>query len=125
MLTATAITKYFPESDETQKEHMCQNKQGLCSTKTINDEQEPQVIYAPQPRMRETCVQIKNMKHIMYTIQTTISGCVKLRKQIYHGALQIEGNLILVEPMKKRTSGKMCKAYDRLMCRMNQSGIII
>ena len=34
MLTATVIIKYYPESDETQKGHMHQNKEGLQSTKT-------------------------------------------------------------------------------------------
>ena len=36
-----------------------------------------------------------------------------------------DGNLILIEPTKNRTSGKMCKAYNKLMHQINQSGIII
>ena len=36
-----------------------------------------------------------------------------------------DGNLILVKPMKNRISGKMCKAYNNLMNRIKQSGIII
>ena len=67
MLTAAAVMKYFPELDETQKGHMQQSRQGLQSTKTIKDKQEPQVIYTPQPRVREKSVHVKDMKHIMYT----------------------------------------------------------
>ena len=33
MLTAITVIKYFPESEETQKGHMQQNRQGIQSTK--------------------------------------------------------------------------------------------
>ena len=69
MPTATAVKKYFPASDETQQVHMCQNKQGLQSTKTNDDKQEPQVIHAPQPRVREIRVNLEDKKHTMYTTQ--------------------------------------------------------
>ena len=38
---------------------------------------------------------------------------------------ETDENLILIEPMKNRTSGKMCKAYKKLMHRINQSGGMI
>ena len=69
MITATAVMKYYPESNETQKGHMCQNKQGLESTKTKNNVQEPQVVHSPQPRVREVRVNVEDIKHIMYTVQ--------------------------------------------------------
>ena len=53
MLTAMAVMKYYQESNETQKGHMHQNKQGVGSTKQKNNEQEPQVIHLPQMRVQE------------------------------------------------------------------------
>ena len=41
------------------------------------------------------------------------------------GLCKTDGNLILVEPMKNRTSSKMCKAYNNLMDRIRQSNMTI
>ncbi len=39
-LTASTVTKYFPESDETQKGHTCQTHQGVQSTKDKHKQSE-------------------------------------------------------------------------------------
>ena len=106
MLTATAVLKYFPESDETQK------GQGLQSTTNIDSEQQPQVVFATQSRVREINVYIKDMKHIIYTDQTGQFPVVSSQGNRYIMVLcKTDGNLILVKPIKNRTSGEMCKAY--------------
>ena len=63
-------SKSLSRSNETQKGHMHQTKQGVCSTKQNNDENKPQVIYEPQPRVQEIQVKVEDIKHIMYTNQT-------------------------------------------------------
>ncbi len=58
-LTATAVRKHFPESDETQKGHMKRQRQGLRSTQklqtTMGDDEDhtipnPGESTAPKPR---------------------------------------------------------------------------
>ena len=34
-----------------------------------------------------------------------------------------DGNLILVEPMKTRSSGNMCRSYNKLIAQLTESGI--
>ena len=54
MLTAKEAMIYFPESDETQKGHMWQNKQRLQSTKKIEDEQEMRMVFCNKFRHKKS-----------------------------------------------------------------------
>ena len=66
------------------------------------------------------------MKHVMYTDQTRQFPVVSSQGNKYIMVLcKTDGNLILVKPMKNRTSGKICKAYEKLMQQLNQCGIKI
>ena len=62
--------KYFPEFEEIQKGHTQQHKQGLWSTKELNDISDTNIAYMPQPRSGEICINIEDMKHIMCTYKT-------------------------------------------------------
>ena len=62
----------------------------------------------------------------MYTNQTRQVPVVSSQRNRYIMMLcETDGNLILVEPMKNRTSGEMYKAYEKLMQKMSQSVIKI
>jgi hypothetical protein len=78
-LTATAVRKHFPESDETQKGHMKRQQQGLRSTRKLqiimgDDEDHtipnPDESTAPKPRkMRDMYIKIHNASETMHTNQ--------------------------------------------------------
>ena len=70
MLTTTAVTKYFPKLDETQKGQRWQQRQGVQSTKENNDINNMHIPHMPQTRSREISINIDDMKLIMYSDQT-------------------------------------------------------
>ena len=57
--------KYLPELDKKQKGPMGQNKQGVQSTKELEEEQEPHMVHLPQTWLQEISINIEDMKHIM------------------------------------------------------------
>ena len=96
------MNKHSPESKETYKEHMRQQRQGVQSTKDNKKEQ-------------DTYLQVWYMKQIMYTDQP---GAFPIRSNQGNRYLiilcKIDSNAILAETMKNGTSGKMMKAYKKL-----------
>jgi hypothetical protein len=78
-LTATAVRKHFPESDETQKGHMKRQQQRLQSTRklqiTMGDDEDHTIpnsdeSTAPKPRkMRDMYIKIHNASETMHTNQ--------------------------------------------------------
>ena len=73
-------------------------------------------MYEPQPRVQEAQVKIEDIKHIMYTNQAGQFLVMSSQGNRFIMVLcKTDGNLIMVEPMKNRTSGKMCKAYNTLI----------
>ena len=59
-------------------------------------------------------VNIEDMKHIMYTDQTWWFPVMSSQGNRHIMELwDTNGNLILVKPMKDKTSGEMCKAYKK------------
>jgi len=74
-LTATNVSKHFPELDETQQAHMQSIKQGIHSTKErkqpvqIKQEDETSVTL-PLPKHNDVYVKIDDAKEKMYTDQT-------------------------------------------------------
>ena len=105
---------------------MCQTKQGIQSTKQKDEENKPQIINEPQPRVQEIQVKVEDIKHIMYTNQTGPFPVMSSQRNRYIMVLcKTDRNPIPVEPMTNRTSGEMCKAYITLMRRLKQSGITV
>ena len=61
---------------------------------------------------------------VMYTDQTSKFPVVASQGNQYIIFLcKIDGNLILVKPLKSRMSGEMCKAHNRLMQWLQDGGI--
>ena len=53
-LTVTNVSKHFPESDETQKGHMKQGKQGVRSTKVFDEDAMPEFTPTPGVKHKDT-----------------------------------------------------------------------
>ena len=110
MLTTKAVTKYFPESEEQQCRLWVQ------STKEQDKNTHINTVNSPQTRTRDICIKIKNIKQLMNIDQRGKFPIKSNQGNRYIMVLcKIDGKLIMVKPMKYRTSGKMCKAYGRLM----------
>ena len=61
-------------------------------------------------------VKVKDMKQVMYIDKTSKFPVIPIQGNQYIMVLyKIDDNLILVKSMKSRTSGEMCKAYNRLV----------
>jgi hypothetical protein len=73
-MTSKNINKFFPESDETQKGHMKQTKQGVRSTKVIDEDAmlKAEAILQPKPgvKHKEVYLRVFNATNkAMYTDQ--------------------------------------------------------
>ena len=109
------IHKYFPESDETAKGHMEQQRQGVRSTK----EEEKQI-------KREKDIQIKvwDLKSTTYSDQTG-----RFPFKSYQGyrylmiMVEIDSSNILVEPLKSKESEEMQAGYLKLIGRLKKAGL--
>ena len=128
-LTAKAVAKYFPESDETQQGHMRNIKQGLRSTKerkqNIEIKQEDgSNLTLPLPKHNDVYVRIDEAKETIYTDQT---GAFPVRSRNGSRYIMImcemDSNSILSEAMKDRTAGEIIKAYQKLIKRLRRAGI--
>jgi len=123
-ITSTAVRKHFPESDETQKEHMKRRRQGVRSTKVLEsipeeEDRATETKDSPKPpkpkKMIDVYIKIHMTSETMYTDQpgrfpaTSSSG-----NQYIMVLVEIDGNYIDAEPMKNRSAGSMIKAYLEL-----------
>ena len=109
MLTTRAVMKYSLELDETQKQHMGQNKGGVHSTEKLVEAQNTHVVYMPQLWLQEMSINIEVMKNIMYINQKGKFSVLLSQGNGYIMVLcKADGNLILVELMKdKKSEGKV------------------
>ena len=120
-ITSTAVRKHFPKSDETQKEHMKRQRQGVRSTKVLESipEEENRATEtkdSPKPpkpkKMIDVYIKIHMTSETMYTDQpgrfpaTSSSG-----NQYIMVLVEVDGNYIDAKPMKNRSAGSMIKAY--------------
>ena len=97
MLIAVAMAKHFLESPKMQKGHMQSSTRHAIQTRQRKKDG-AHIVHLPPHRFKEVSVSIEDMKN---------------RKIIHHG--NVHRNLILVKPMKTRTSGEMCMAYNKIM----------
>ena len=104
-LTAEAVARHFPESDETQKGHMRQTRQGVRSTKVVDEDA---IIFKPSPGVKHKDVYLRvynATKKTMYSDQTGRFPVVSIRGNKYvMVACELDGNYIDAEPMRDRTT---------------------
>ncbi len=135
-LTAPAVAKYFPESEETIKGHARKMRSGLRSTKTkptcdvtINKEQEDEDIDALTHKHWDIFTRVYDVEeeeelHSIYSDQTGRFPRKSSKGNQYIMVLvHIDSSAILVAPMKDRTSGEMIRAYQSLLDRLGARGI--
>ena len=73
------------------------------------DKDNTYIVHAPKHRFKEGSVNIDDMKSIMFKPDRKILSCVQPKNWYIMVMYKMDGNLILVKPMKTRTSGEMCK----------------
>jgi hypothetical protein len=129
LLTAKAVKKYYPKTEETPKGHMRRIKSGVRSTKA-QIEEHPEVQAAEATLMeickkhRDVYVQIKDVTELVYSDQTGRFPVVSSQGHKYIMVLiEVDGNYIAFEPMKSREASEMIRAYNEIMDRLQSQGI--
>jgi hypothetical protein len=121
------INKFFPESVETQKGHMRQQRQGVRSTKVADDDALLES-FKPTPGVKHKDVYLRvydATKKAMYTDQTGRIPVVSSRGNKYiMVAVELDGNYIDCEPMRDRTTKSLITAYQSIFTRWKQTGVI-
>ena len=132
-LTTEAVSKHFPESDETHKGHMKQQRQNVRSTKvrqnTTNnggsDDDECNDQIKPQTKAKDVYIKIYLANDTVHFDQTGRFPATSSRGNKYIMVLvEIDGNYIDAEPMKNKTEGSMIKAYLALWERLTATGTV-
>ncbi|KAL7483042.1 hypothetical protein ACHAW6_008693 [Cyclotella cf. meneghiniana] len=125
-LTTSNVTKHFPESDETQKGHMKQTKQGVRSTKVIDED--AMALFKPKPGDKHRDVYLRVFdatKRSMYTDQTGRFPITSSRGNKYiMVAVEMDGNYIDAQPMQARTTKELVAAYQAIFGRWTATGVI-
>ncbi|KAL7475055.1 hypothetical protein ACHAW6_000989, partial [Cyclotella cf. meneghiniana] len=124
-LTVENISKHFPESDETAKGHMKQSKQGMRSTKVI-DEDIPQIKQTPDIKHKDVYLRVFNAtKKSVYTDQTGRFPIQSSRGNKYiMVAVEMDGNCIDAEPLCTRETKSLVDAYEAIYSRWKATGVI-
>ena len=126
-LTAEAVNKHFPESDETLKGHMKMQRMNVRSTKKkakpeMTNEDVPT---APNPKKNDVYISVFNAHDTVYTDQTGGFPVTSSRGNKYIMVMcEVDGNYIDAEPMKSRTSESMVNTYLSLWKRLTSSKVI-
>ena len=126
-IDATKATKHFPESEETQKGHLDQTRQGIRSTKVrVSEDEEGRNFKnnTPEKKMKDIYLRVIDLENEIHTDQTGKFPIVSSMGNKYLMVLvEIDGNAIMMEAMKNRTDGEIQKAYLTLLKRLAISGI--
>eukprot|EP00804_Cyclotella_cryptica_P023552 CCRYP_018913-RA/>CCRYP_018913-RA protein AED:0.17 eAED:0.19 QI:0/0/0/1/0.25/0/5/0/1080 len=126
-LTVENINKFFPESEETQKGHMRQQRQGVRSTKIVDEDATSEGFkQAPGIKHKDVYLRVYDAtKRTMYTDQTGRVPIVSSRGNKYiMVAVELDGNYIDCEPMRDRTTKSLVTAYQTIFTRWKQTGVI-
>ena len=129
-MSAENVNKFFPDSDETQKGHMKQSRQGVRSTKVIDEDAMLEAETHPKPipgvKLKDVYLRVfDTTKKAMYTDQPgrfpiTSAGGHKYTMV----AVELDGNYIDAEPMKSRSAKELTEAYKRIYSRWKATGVI-
>ena len=126
-LTPENISKHFPESVETQKGHMRQTRQGVRSTKVIDED--AAVEFSPTPGVKHKDVYLRvfdTTKKTMYSDQTGRFPITSARGHKYTMvAVELDGNYIDAEPLKSRKAKELTRAYQAIFERWKDTGAVV
>jgi hypothetical protein len=111
-INASIVRHHFPESDETAKGHMKKQRQGVRSTRVLED---PKTNLPAIPKARDIYIKVHNATETMHTDQTGRFPAISSKGNQYIMILvEVDGNFIDAEPMKNKSEGSMIKAYQTL-----------
>jgi hypothetical protein len=112
-MTPENISRYFPESDETQKGHMKQTKQGVRSTKIVDEY--AMLGFKQQPGLKHKDVYLMVFdatKKSMFSDQIGKFPITSARGNKYiMVAVELDGNYIDGKPIQSRKAKSLTKAY--------------
>ena len=125
-LTVEAVNKHFPDSDETQKGHMRQARQGVRSTKIVDED--ALLDFKPTPGVKHKDVYLRvydATKRAMYTDQTGRFPVVSSRGNKYlMVACELDGNYIDAEPLQNRSASQLTQAYQNFFTRWKATNVL-
>ncbi len=117
-MTPENISRHFPKSDETQKGHMKQTKQGVRSTKVV-DEDAMLGFTQQQPGVKHKDVYLMifdAIKKSMFSDQTGKFLITSGRGNKYiMVAVELDGNYIDGESLQSRSAKLLTKAYHAIL----------
>eukprot|EP00804_Cyclotella_cryptica_P015673 CCRYP_003654-RB/>CCRYP_003654-RB protein AED:0.35 eAED:0.35 QI:0/0/0/1/0/0/4/0/497 len=125
-LTPENINRHFPESDETQKGHMRQTRQGVRSTKVIDEDALLGAQIQPGVKHKDVYLRVFDAtKKPMYSDQTGRFPITSARGNKYiMVAVELDGNYIDAEPVKSRKAKELTEAYQKIFRRWKSTGVI-
>ncbi len=110
------ISGHFPESDETQKEHMKQTKQGVRSTKVVDEV--AMLGFKPSPGVKHKDVYLQTFnatKKKMYSNQTgRFPITLAWRHKYIMVAVELDGNYIDAKPIQSRKAKALTNTYQAI-----------
>ena len=128
-LTLENIKRHFPESDETQKGHMRQTRQGVRfrSTKVVDKDAMLEIQLKPGVKHKDIylCV-FDATKKTMYTNQTCRFPIMSA-----HGnrdimvEVELDGNYIDAEPIKSQKAKDLTEPYQKIFQRWKSMGAVL
>jgi hypothetical protein len=125
-LTPENISRHFPESNETQKGHMKQTKQGVRSTKVVDED--AMLGFKPSPGVKHKDVYLRTYdatKKQMYSNQTRKFPIPSSNGHKYiMVAVELDGNFIDAEPIQSRTTKALTEAYQKIFNRWKATGAV-
>jgi hypothetical protein len=123
LLTEKNINKYYPETDETPKGHMNQQRKNVRSTKTPFEVCNAAAALRGKKR-KDIFVSTYDTRETSFSDQTGQFPKQSKRGHKYIMVLvEIDSNTIMVVPMKSRKDAEMIRAYDVLVQRLQQANI--
>jgi hypothetical protein len=125
-LTPQNISRHFPESDETQKGHMKQTKQGVRSTKIVDEDAMLGFKQQPGVKHKDMYLMVFNAtKKSMFSDQTGKFPITSARGNKYiMVAVELDGNYIDGEPLQSGSAKSLTKAYQAIFQRWKATGVI-
>ena len=125
-MTPQNILRHFPESDETQKGHMKQTKQGVRSTKIVDEDAMLGVKHQPGIKHKDVYLIVFDAtKKSMFSDQTGKFPITSARGNKYiMVAVELDGNYIDGEPLQSRSAKSLTNAYQTIFQRWKATGVI-
>ncbi len=126
MLNERNVQKYYPETIETAKDHLNQTRKKVRSTKAKSAPLETcDTSQLQDKKVRDVYTKTYMVRETMFSDQTGQFPMHSQQGNKYIMVMvEINSNTILVEPMKSRKDEEMIRAYNALLLRLKQAGIV-